>query len=203
MIVAMILAAGESARMGHPKALLNYRGATFLEGILSAAYAAGLERRVVVLGHHADKVLQALEFESDATMVVRSEKLEAGPIGSIRAGIRLLSNHPVEAVVVWSVDRPHVSVTTIEALVGGFRESHLPVVVPAYQGRRGHPVLFGREVFQELLDAPDAEGARAVVRADRARVLAVPVDDPAVLEDLDTPEQYEALLRKQDRLGEG
>ncbi len=203
MIVAMILAAGESVRMGHPKALLGYRGVTFLEGILMAAYAAGLERRVVVLGADANKVLSALDFERSTTMVIRSEELEAGPIGSIRAGIRLLSNHPVEAIVVWSVDRPHVSVTTIEALIGGFRESHLPVVVPAYQGRRGHPVLFAREVFQELLDAPDAEGARAVVRADPNRVLAVPVDDPAVLEDLDTPEQYEALLRKEDRLGEG
>ena len=199
MFGAIILAAGESARMGHPKALLTYRGEAFLAGILHAAFAAGLERRVTVLGHHADKVLKEIDFGDDIT-VVRSEKLDAGPIGSIRAGVRAILNHPVEAAVIWPVDRPHVSVATITGLIDGFRESAKPIVVPSHDGRRGHPVLFGRDLFEELLAAPDEGGARHVVRADPGRVHAAAVNDPAVLEDLNTPEEYRELLRQEDRL---
>ena len=198
MFAAIILAAGASERMGYPKALLPYRGAPFLTGILTACYAAGIEKRVVVLGYFADKILQ--EIDLSEAIVATSENLEAGPIGSIRAGIRALVNHPVEATIVWPVDRPHVSVDTVSALLDKFREVHGPIVVPTYSGRRGHPVLFGKEVFAELLGAPDAVGAKAVVRKDPNRVIAVPVDDAAVLEDFNTPEDYKGLLRKEDKL---
>lgn len=198
MFAAIILAAGASERMGYPKALLPYRGAPFLTGILDACYAAGIEKRVVVLGYFADKILQ--EIDLSEAIVTTSENLEAGPIGSIRAGIRSLVNHPVEAALVWPVDRPHVSVDTVSALLDKFREAHGPIVVPTYGGRRGHPVLFGKEIFAELLGAPDAVGAKAVVRKDAGRVTAVPVDDAAVLEDFNTPEDYKGLLRKEDKL---
>jgi molybdenum cofactor cytidylyltransferase len=84
--------------------------------------------------------------------------------------------------------------------VDAFREKHQRIVVPTHAGRRGHPVLFARAVFDELLTAPNDEGARAVVRKDPTRVLAVPVDDPAVLEDFNTPEDYKQLLRKEDQV---
>ncbi len=71
-------------------------------------------------------------------------------------------------------------------------------MVPSYQARRGHPVIFGRAVFEELLAVPDDQGARAVVRSDPSRVAVVPVDDPAVTEDIDTPEAYMELLRRED-----
>jgi molybdenum cofactor cytidylyltransferase len=198
MFAAIILAAGASERMGYPKALLPYRGAPFLSGILEACFAAGVERRVVVLGYFADKILQELDLSD--VIVTMSENLEAGPIGSIRAGIRALVNHPVEATLIWPVDRPHVSVATISALLDKAREGHGPIVVPTYQGRRGHPVLFGKTVFAELLDAPDTVGAKAVVRKDPSRVVTVPVEDSAVLEDFNTPEDYKGLLRKEDKL---
>ena len=198
MFAAIILAAGASERMGYPKALLPYRGAPFLSGILDACYAAGIEKRVVVLGYFADKILQEIDL-SDA-IVTTSENLDAGPIGSIRAGIRALVNHPVDAALVWPVDRPHVSVATVSALLDKFREVPGPIVVPTYGGRRGHPVLFSKTVFAELLGAPDAVGAKVVVRKDAGRVIPVPVDDAAVLEDFNTPEDYKGLLRKEDKL---
>jgi molybdenum cofactor cytidylyltransferase len=198
MFAAIILAAGASERMGYPKALLPYRGEPFLAGVLHACYAAGIEKRVVVLGYYADKILQEMDL-SEAT-VTRSEDLDAGPIGSIRAGLRALVNQPVDAVVVWPVDRPHVPVSVVTALMDGFRASHLPIVVPTFEGNRGHPVLFGRSVFEELLAAPDTEGARAVVRKDASRVAAVEVDSPAVLEDFNTPDDYKELLRREDRV---
>lgn len=198
MIAAIILAAGASERMGYPKALLPYRGRSFLEGILEACYAAGVEQRVVVLGHFADKILESIDLSG--VTVTRSGDLEAGPIGSVWAGLSALASLPLDAVLVWPVDRPHIAVATVTALVDAFRAGHQPIVVPICGGQRGHPVLFGRRVFAELLGAPRVEGARAVVHKDPARVIEVPVDDPAVLEDFNTPEDYKRLLRKEDEV---
>lgn len=198
MIAAIILAAGASERMGYPKALLPYRGRPFLTGILEACQAAGMEHNVVVLGYYEDKIRTAIDLTD--SIVATNTELDAGPIGSIRAGIRALAGKPVEAAVVWPVDRPHVAVATVSALVDAFRESHSAVVVPTHDGRRGHPVLFGKAVFEELLAAPDDQGARAVVHRDPARVVEIPVDDVAVLEDFNTPEDYKGLLRREDKV---
>lgn len=196
MIAAIIPAAGASERMGVPKALLPYRGRTFLHTILDACSALGLQQRLVVLGYDADKILTDIGL-GDAT-VLRNLAPESGPIGSIRVGIEAVLNHPVEGVLVWHVDRPHVAIATIEALLDRFRQGGEPIVVPSHQGRRGHPVIFGRTVFEDLLAVPDDQGARAVVRSDPSRVAVVPVDDPAVTEDIDTPEAYKELLRRED-----
>ncbi|MCZ6916157.1 MAG: nucleotidyltransferase family protein [Gemmatimonadetes bacterium] len=196
MIAATVLSAGASSRMGFPKALLEYHGVTFLQSILDAAGAVGMHPRIVILGHGADKILAKHDLRD--VVVLATEGFEAGPIGSIRAAIRAVEPHPVEGILVWPVDMPHVAIATVEALLAGFRASGRPIVIPAYQKKHGHPVIFGREVFGELLEAPDSEGARAVVHADPGRVLEVPVDDSAVLEDLNTPVEYQDLMKKED-----
>ena len=196
MIAAIIPAGGASERMGKPKALLPYRGRTFLDTILDACRALGLQQRIVVLGDDADNILSGIDL-SEAT-VLTNPAPERGAIGSIRVGIQAILNHPVEGALVWHVDRPHVAIATIEALLDRFRQEGEPIVVPSYQARRGHPVIFGRAVFEELLAVPDDQGARAVVRSDPSRVAVVPVDDPAVTEDIDTPEAYQELLRRED-----
>ncbi len=182
--------------MGFPKALLRYRDKTFLESILAATAAAGLEPSVVVLGQDATKILASAKL--GPILEARNERPETGQIGSIKQGISAIVNRPVEAVVVWPVDQPHVSVRTVELLVEEYRKGNASVVVPTHQGRRGHPVLFGRAVFDRLLNAPMDLGARAVVRAEeqRGKLQEVPVADAAVLDDIDTPEAYEDLLRR-------
>lgn len=181
--------------MGFPKALLNYRGRTFLQTILDSAAALGL-MRLAVFADGSDNILQHHDLR--AVTVLTNREPEAGPIGSIRESVRAVLNHPVDALVVWPVDFPHVSVETVQKLIDGFRESGKPIVVPMCNARRGHPAVFGRTVFADLLKAPDSEGAQAVVRADAGRVLQVPVDDPAVLDSLNTPDAYRNLLRRGD-----
>ena len=198
MFAAIILAAGASKRMGYPKALMPYRGHPFLTGILEASLAAGIELRVVVLGYYADKIRK--EIDLSGVIATMNEDLDSGPIGSIRAGIRALAPHSVQAALVWPVDRPHVPVATVAALLDAFRESHQPVVVPTFQGRRGHPVLFARSLFDELLAAPNDQGARYVVRRDPTRVATVEGADSSVLEDFNTPDDYKELLRREDKV---
>jgi len=197
MFAAIILAAGASQRMGYPKGLLAYRGRPFLAGILEASYAAGIETRVVVLGYYGDKIRKEIDLSD--SIVVPSEDLGAGPIGSIRAGIRALEGRPVDGALVWPVDRPHVPVACVTAMLDAFRDTHQPIVVPTFGGRRGHPVLFAKSMFDELLAAPNEEGARVVVRRDAGRVACVEVEDSSVLDDLNTPDDYKALLRREDR----
>jgi molybdenum cofactor cytidylyltransferase len=186
--------------MGYPKALLRYRGSTFLAGILEAAGAAGLEPRVVILGPDGSKVLESVDLSG--TTEVRNMHPDTGQLGSTKHGIQAIINHPVNAAVIWPVDQPHVAVRTVELLVGEFRSSGAPIVVPTFDGRRGHPVVFGRETFADLLAAPLDVGARAVVRAYAERVREVPVADPAVLDDIDTPQAYEALVRRSGPCGD-
>ncbi len=198
MIAATILSAGDSARMGYPKALLEFRGRTFLQSILEASAALRIQRRIVVLGPNGDKILKNHDLH-DVT-VVWTQEFESGPIGSIRAAIREIQPHPVDGLLVWPVDMPHVTIAAVETLLDGFRAGHSAIAVPAFEGKGGHPVIFGRAVFAELLDTPDGEGAKAVVRADPGRVLKVEVDDPAVVEDLNTPSEYQTLRRREDQV---
>ena len=121
---------------------------------------------------------------------------ETGQLGSIKHGIEAIVNHPVDAALIWPVDQPHVSVGTVERLVEEFRVGGSAIVIPTCEGRRGHPAVFGRDTFQELLAAPLDVGARAVVRARPERVREVPVADPAALHDIDTPQAYQDLVRR-------
>jgi CTP:molybdopterin cytidylyltransferase MocA len=176
--------------MGRAKALLPYRGRPFLAHLLWTSRELGLDPHVVVLGPDADKIFASMDLS--AATVVRNPDPATGPLRSLKLALEVL-NHTVEGVLVWHVDRPHVLLRTIEALLEAAREGSHPIVVPSYRGRRGHPVVFMRAVLAELLETPDDLGARAVVRADPGRVLVVDVGDPAVLEDVNTPEDYRAL----------
>jgi CTP:molybdopterin cytidylyltransferase MocA len=179
--------------------MLRFRDRTFLQTIVDSSHALGL-KPIVVLGNDAANIKSCHDLTG--VTVVRNTVPESGPIGSIQVAVRTVLNHPIDALLVWPVDLPHVKVDTVRSLVDGFRISKRPIVVPFCSGRRGHPVVFGRAVFEELLRAPDSEGAGAVVRADSTRVLEVPVTDTAVLSSLNRPEDYRELLRSED-LAEG
>lgn len=195
MIASVILAAGSSSRMGTPKALLQVGGKTFLEHIVSAVRAAAIDVPMIAVAQDDRKILELCSLHG-MTAVMNTATPTAVPLGSVQAAVTAVINRPVDALLVWPVDQPHVLPSTVSELLSAFLRFGKAITLPVYDGRRGHPVVFGRAVFGELLSAPLSEGARAVVRADPARVTEVPVRDPAIIDDIDTVEAYQDLLRR-------
>ena len=196
MIAGLVLAAGESRRMGRDKALLLYRGRTFLETILLSLARAGIERTAVVLGHHAEQIRAAADC--GGAEIVLNPDYPLGQTSLLQAGLRTLVEPDLKAVVLCLVDHPAVTADAIRVLARTFRESGSPLVIPTFENRRGHPIVIGRALFAELLDLQPGEGANLVVHRHHESARLVEVADPAILIDLDDPESYERLVR--DRL---
>ncbi len=185
--------------MGSPKALLDFLGLPFAVRILEALEALEVKTRVIVLGPDAPRIQPVLAGHD--CMIVENLEPETGPIASLRVALRALQPLQPSAVLVWPVDLPHVRVTTVERLLETHRRTETPAVVPTFGERRGHPVIWGSALFSELLESPAAtrEGARAVLHRHEKDVVSVPVDDPAVIDELNTPEDYERLVREWNR----
>ena len=177
--------------MGRDKALLTYRGQTFLEAIVATLREAGIERIAVVLGHHNEEIQRAIELPGVEVVVNAAYRL--GQTSSLQAGLRALHAPGLEASVLCLVDHPAVSAATVRQLIDSFLKSDAPVVIPTHQGQRGHPVLIGRTVFPELLSLGPSEGANTVIRRHRAATHFVDVDDSGILLDVDNADTYQRL----------
>ena len=200
-LASIVLAGGRSSRMGSPKALLDFRGEPFVLRILEALEALDLKTRVVVVGPTADSnEIRAALARHDCALVENGD-VDGGPIASLRAGLAALQPLAPTGVLVWPVDLPHVRVDTVDRLLDTFRRHASFAVVPRFGARRGHPIVWGAASFAELAASPEAtrEGARAVLHAHAAEIQEVPVDDPAVIDDLNTREDYERLVREINR----
>jgi molybdenum cofactor cytidylyltransferase len=186
---AIVLAAGASSRMGSPKALLAWRGTTLLGHALRTLREAGIEDIVVVLGlAHAE--IEAAVPELRGSNVRLNLDEAAGRSASIRIGASALADD-VARVILQSVDQPCDS-----GLLQALLEAEGDVVVPAQNGRRGHPVCFSGRLLAELRAvSEDTEGLRAVVR--RHPVTEVEVSSDAVFWNLNTPQAYQAAVAEQ------
>jgi molybdenum cofactor cytidylyltransferase len=172
--------------MGRPKALLPIGGRAFLENILDAISHTSIEHTIVVLGHHREQIERSLRLPA----VVFNPVYEQGMITSFQAGIRGLS-WDTSGAFLFLVDHPLVEPATIEAMIMNLAPNR--IVLPTFEGRRGHPVLFSTEVLEEILALSSSEGANIVVRKNPSRIVEVPVNSPGILVDIDTPEQFERL----------
>jgi molybdenum cofactor cytidylyltransferase len=191
MIAALILAAGESRRMGSPKALIPYHGLTFVEHLLAATRLPRIGETRVVLGAGAEEIRARLPVKD--SQIVINDAWESGPLSSIQAGLRSLPEEGVEAALICPVDHPLVTLRLIGAIVAAFDRSGKAIVLPTYLGRRGHPVLFASRLFSELMGAPLDVGARAVVRGHRGEIEEVPTEEEGVVLNLNDPEALARL----------
>ncbi|MFA6232714.1 MAG: nucleotidyltransferase family protein [Bacteroidota bacterium] len=190
MIRILILAAGESRRMGQPKMLLPCSGATIIETVAVTALASSAEEVVVVLGAMEESIRQSITH-LPVVIAVNTEFL-LGMLSSIQCGIRTLPSD-TDAVLLMLGDQPTVPVEVIEEVIAAWRSSGKGFVLPTYGGRRGHPLLIDLRHRDELLRLDPSAGMRAMLAAHVEDVLEVPVDAPAILTDIDTPEDYAAL----------
>lgn len=186
MIAGIILAAGESSRMGFPKALLRYREDSFLD-TLAGLFAARCSTVIVVLGAHADRIgasaTRPVEF-------VLNPDYTRGMTSSLLCGLRAVPPS-AEGVLFTLVDHPAVAPSTLEALLAPPRAL---LRIPRYRGERGHPIWFSRELIPEFLAIGDSGIARDVVRAHASDTEYLDLDDPGIVADIDDVEAYRRLI---------
>jgi len=185
-VAGIILAAGESRRMGSPKALLEYRGATFVDALVSVL-APFCVPVVVVTGAHDREIRNGMRSQP---RIVYNPGYAGGQLTSLQAGLRVLPAG-IDRVLLTLVDHPAVRSSTVARLL----EPDAPFVIPRHNGRRGHPIIFDASLIPEFLALSAERSARDVRDRYRAQIVHVDVDDPGVVSDIDDPEAYRQLLQ--------
>jgi molybdenum cofactor cytidylyltransferase len=190
MVPGIVLAAGGSTRMGRPKALLRAGDRTFIRRILDALAGGGISDALVVVRPGDDEVIA--EVEAAGARGVPNPRADEGQLSSLLAGLDAVDAPGVDAILVTLVDVPLVDPSTVRALLARRAVSAAPILRAVHGGRHGHPVIFTRAVFDALRRADPSTGAKSVVRA--FEVDDVEVDDPGIVEDIDTPADYRRLF---------
>lgn len=198
-MAGIVLAGGRSLRMGQAKALLPWPdpASPIVRHVTNTLRDAGLASLAVITGAHHDQI--APIFEQTDVRVLYNARHEDGQIASLQAGLRWAFAHPGDDwALVTLVDVPAVTSATVRRLLEHAAGTDALVIRPICDGRHGHPVLWRRAAAALLEGAEPAQGGRGVVRslAAQGQVLDVPVDDQGVLVDVDTPAEYEALIRR-------
>jgi molybdenum cofactor cytidylyltransferase len=195
MIPGIVLAGGKSSRMGRPKALLPIGSSdeNFFDRVTRTLLAAGVEEIVVVVGADAEAIRASAKPLAGVRIVDNPDHVR-GQLTSLLAGWRALETGRASAALVTLIDVPLVSEATVRALIAAQRTSHAPVVRPVSHGRHGHPVIFSRALFEKLQHADPDHGAKPIVRAHKAEMIEVPIDDEGAFTDIDTREDFERFI---------
>lgn len=195
MIVAVVLSAGESSRMGRPKALLPIDGQTFIERIVAALKQTTVGKIIVILGHNA-RELEAKISHLPVQILINTDYRQ-GQLSSLQLAVRdLQADADCDGMLVHLVDHPYLAPALVQEMIRRFYETKKRIIVPKFHGKRGHPVIFSNTLFGELLSAPMAEGAKAVVNAHRAETLEIDTQEEGIAVDIDTPELYQQHVRR-------
>lgn len=186
-IAGILLAAGNSSRMGSPKALLPINNSTFIDTILKHLNAAGCQPIISVLGAHGEMICRSTAV--DTYQCVSNPYPQEGMLSSLKIAIQQLPEE-VEGFILALVDHPMVRESTYHEMVKLARRKPDKIIIPRFFGKNGHPVYFGKSYFKQLLDTPNSAGARVVVYQSREMVRFLDVDDAGILQNIDTPEAF-------------
>jgi molybdenum cofactor cytidylyltransferase len=190
MITAILLAAGESRRMGKLKQVLPLGDKTLVEHCIDNLLASRADDVIVVTGHRESEVRAAIGKRR--IRIVRNDDYERGMASSIKCAVKEVSDS-AQACIISLVDQPRIDPATINSLIDAYTGGAALIVIPTFEGKGGHPILFDRSLRQEILDMDDKIGLRQVVQAHRDSTMRVEVCNSAVLEDCDLPEDYERI----------
>jgi len=186
-VAAIILAAGESRRMGRPKALLPFRQGTFIS-VLAGTLGTYCSPVCAVFGFEAERLMGSAP---PAVVAVKNPDYQQGMLTSLQAGLRAIGELP-ERILFTLVDHPAIAGETVLELL----HSRAALVIPRYAGKRGHPVIMGREIALEVMAEPATSKLNHVMDRHAGGIQYVDVDDPGVRDDIDDPRLYEDLLAR-------
>ncbi len=195
MTGAIVLAAGAATRMGRQKMLLPFAGSTVVAHVVAQIRAAGIESGIVVTGADADAVAAAVARTHFA--IARNPDYSRGMLSSVRTGLAAASETWGAALLALG-DQPLITPETVRAVISAHGDTPDRIVVPAFRGRRGHPIVLPRAFWDEAMTRHDDVGLRGVLHAHGDRVREVSIDSHDVLSDLDTPEDYARALQRLD-----
>jgi len=184
---AIILAAGSSKRMGTQKLLLPYKGSTMIESVVNNVLASKADRVMVVLGADREKVIRALEGRP--VDFCHNAEHRQGMLSSVLCGFRALPED-ANAALVFLGDQPEIPPHVTNAVIDAYNDDIKGIVIPVYNHRRGHPLLVDLKYRREIDKLDLEQGLRSLMHHFPQDVLEVEVDDPGILVDIDTEEDY-------------
>ncbi len=186
-ITAILLAAGESRRMGEFKQLLSYRGKPFVVCCVENLLAARVAEVVVVTGHRAADVAAALT--GYPVKLAFNENYQLGMGSSVQCGIRA-ARPDATAYLLALADQPHISTSLINRVITAYEAAQPLIAIPRFGEKNGHPILFSAQLREAALAAEPRTGLKPVIHANRAHTLFIDIEEDAILIDVDTPEEY-------------
>lgn len=193
MISAILLAAGESQRMGEFKQLLMLDGKSFVEHCVDNLLASRAGEVLVITGHRDADVRRAIGERP--VRFAHNDDYRMGMSASVKRGVQAITDE-ARACLVALVDQPQISTRIINRVIDAYLDARPLIVVPTYDGRKGHPIILDLQLKDEILAMDAAQGLRQVITAHASDSLRVEVADDAVLMDCDFPEDYARLLKR-------
>ncbi|MBD3183138.1 NTP transferase domain-containing protein [Candidatus Poribacteria bacterium] len=192
MISAVILAAGESRRMGGIKLLLPFGEKTIIETVADSALQSKLDNVLVILGSSAKKISEKIRDMPVEISV--NPNFSRGMLSSILWGFRHLPDS-TDAVLIMLGDQPMVSSSVIDAIINGYSETEKGIILPVYNKKRGHPVLIDVKYSDDLKRLDPEKGLRELMHKYTGDIMEVHVNTPTILRDIDTPEDYSEEIK--------
>jgi molybdenum cofactor cytidylyltransferase len=195
MVWAMILAAGESKRMGKPKLLLPFGDKTIIETIVATIVSSKVEKTLVILGSEQGKIEE--KIKNYPVKIVYNRDFRNGMLSSVKCGFQALPEE-TRAVLVVLGDQPKISTTVINKLVTAYKSSGKGIILPVYNKERGHPVLIDVKYREEVENLSPEVGLRGTVYNHPEDILEVDAETPSIFQDIDDESDYKRELKNKE-----
>ena len=193
-LAGVVLAAGESRRMGQPKQLLPFGERTILERVVDTLLTAGVGKVIVVLGHLAERVRAVLGDRPVRAVI--NEAYRQGMLSSVKCGVRAIGTG-YDAALFALGDQPHIACAVVSEVIGAYRTGNAGMVIPCYGGKKGHPIVINLQKYREaIVNLPENVGLNALMQEHTKDVRLIDVTTDDIIRDIDVPDDYARELAR-------